>query len=278
MIKINSSFHILLIVVFAIASVNITSYASEANLDRASQAYAKQDYSQAIEIYKSIEASEGVSASLLYNLGNAYAKSGDYGHAMVSYLNALKLDPSNKQLRNNIEFIASKVYDNNKAEIKNSKLSVDPDNDSFFTSVKRFLARDVASNTWAIWGLIFFILFLTSVSLYIFCENVLLRKIGFFSGLATLFLTIVMVLFSFYSANVVNADNEGVIIAHKVKLHSDPSIASKEMKVSLTRGTVMDVLDQYPSESANPQWYKVRLNSDFIGWVSSTDFLLAELD
>lgn len=249
--------------------------ASAQSVADADSAYSQGDYSRAILLYDSIARQKGVSSELLYNLGNAYARGGDYGNAMVSYLRALRIDPSNSLAKANVKYIESKVSENNRAELKGKKLSLDPDAPSFFSSIRNFIVRDHLSDSWAVWAAIFFILFVACLAAYIYFADVLIRKIGFFGGLSTLFLSIVMVLFSLMAASY--HSNEGVILSPKVKLLSEASASAKEMPVPLTRGTRLSILDsQAKEEGKAPEWYKVRLNSDFVGWISAGDFLPVE--
>ncbi|MGM9817083.1 MAG: tetratricopeptide repeat protein, partial [Lepagella sp.] len=168
--------------------------ASAQSVADADSAYSQGDYSRAILLYDSIARQKGVSSELLYNLGNAYARGGDYGNAMVSYLRALRIDPSNSRAKANVKYIESKVSENNRAELKGKKLSLDPDAPSFFSSIRNFIVRDHLSDSWAVWAAIFFILFVACLAAYIYFRDVLIRKIGFFGGLSTLLLSIVMVL------------------------------------------------------------------------------------
>lgn len=66
--------------------------------------YEKRDYSSAIRMYEAV-LNDGVeSATLYYNLGNAYFKSGDRGRAVLNYLRAKRLDPADEDLNHNLEF------------------------------------------------------------------------------------------------------------------------------------------------------------------------------
>lgn len=250
----------------------LTAYmAAAARVSEADSAYAAENYSGAVRIYNEVIAEKGESSELLYNLGNAYSKGGDYGHAMASYLRALRLDPSNSQAWNNVEYIDSKVLDANKNELKGKKYSLDSESPTFFTSVKNYIARDHASDTWAVWSAVCFVLFILSVALYAFSRQVIARKIGFFGGFVFLGISAISIVFAFMSASY--ASDEGVVTTAKVKLHSEASLSSKEGPVNLTRGTRMKILDVFPADSENPTWYKVRLNSDFVGWLSADDFI-----
>lgn len=248
---------------------NITS-----ELAFADSAYNKGDYDKAAEAYNKVISSEGESSELLYNLGNAYARGGDYGNAMVRYLRALRLNPNNLAAQQNVEYIEQKVSDANKSEIKSKKLSVERDSLSFFSYVKKFIEADHLSDTWAFWAAGFFLLFIVCVALYVFQSVVNIRKIGFFGGCTFFVLTIIFLIFSFMAANYTS--NEGVITSPKVKLRTEPSISSPESPVFLTRGTILTVLDKTSSNDSNLNWYKVRLNSDFVGWINASDFTMVE--
>ena len=66
--------------------------------------FEQRDYESAIRLYESIIADGAESADVYYNLGNAYFKSGDLGHAVLNYLRARRLDPSDEDINHNLEF------------------------------------------------------------------------------------------------------------------------------------------------------------------------------
>lgn len=269
----NSFRHIFLILlVFAFSSVISVPMAkgAEASLANADSAYRQGDYSRAIELYNEVRAKDGASPELLFNLGNAYSRGGDYGHALLSYLRAQRLDPSNKKVKQNIDYIRYKVSEANKSELRGKKYSLDAEPLPFFSNVKKYIAANHTSNFWAAWGAVTFVIFVIAIATYVFTSNVLLRKIGFFGGFICLGLSVITLIFAFMAGSYKSDD--GVIIEPKVKLHTEASLASKESPVALTRGTCMKILDSYPADEKNPQWYKVKLNSDFIGWIQSSDF------
>lgn len=240
------------------------------NIEEADSAYLKGDYAQAVEYYKKVVDTDGLSSALCYDLGNAYAKGGDYGHALVNFIRALRLDPSNAQAKSNVAYVESKVYDSNRSELKGKKLSIDPDGNTFFSSVRLFICRDHLSNTWAVWAVSAFVIFVLCLALYIFSKKVIARKIGFFGGFVCLGISLITLVFAFMAA--AYKSDEGVIIGGKVRLMSEASVNSKENPVALTRGTRVTILDTFPADSSSPEWYKVRLNSDFVGWVATPDF------
>lgn len=188
------------IFIFALfAAFETAAYA--ADVSAADSAYSKGNYAEAVKLYSSVAESEGMSSELLYNLGNAYAKSGDYGHALVNFLRALRLDPSNAAAADNVKYIESKVAESNRTELKGKKLSIEPESQTFFSSVNSFICRDHLSDTWGMWAVVLFILFVGCLATYIFTHNVLARKIGFFGGIVFLGLSAVTLSFSFMAAS-----------------------------------------------------------------------------
>lgn len=239
-------------------------------ISEADSAYSHGEYARAVELYEAVAKDCGMSSQLCYNLGNAYARGGDYGNALINYIRAERLDPSNKFAKENARYIEAKVYDSNRAELKGKKLTVDRDTPSFFSNVKRFIGRDHLSNTWAVWAALAFVLCVACEALYIFTKIVTVRKIGFFGAIICLGISVVTLTFAFVAADY--RTNEGVLTAAKVKLRTEPSASAKELASALTRGTRMSVLDSVSDGHGKTEYYKVRLNSDFIGWVEAGSF------
>ena len=74
---------------------------SEDMLQNAATAYEKGDYGNAIALYNKVCETQGTSAPLLANLGNAYVKAGDYGKARLCYERSIRLNPSDSEVRTN---------------------------------------------------------------------------------------------------------------------------------------------------------------------------------
>lgn len=241
----------------------------------ADSAYANGEYAEAVAAYTGVASSQGVSSGLYYNIGNAYAKGGDYGNALVYYIRALRLDPSNKEAKSNIHYIEAKVNDANRAELKGKKLSVEPESPTFFSSLRAMISREHLSDTWATWAIVSFLMFMVCATLYVFTRKVAVRKIGFFGGIVCLGITLLTLSFAFMAAGY--HTGEGVITGSKVKLRREASLSSQESPAALTRGTRMTVLDSIPTDGKRADWYKVRLNSDYVGWIEASDFKTVDM-
>ena len=238
----------------------------------ADSAYKSGKYGEAAATYESIMQMYGVSASTLYNLGNAYVKSGDLGKARVCYERARKLEPGNKQINNNLMYISSKIEDTNKAMAGKDKDFLTPDAPSFLESVNNAVAVDTSSNSWAILAVMSFIALVAALALYIFSHNVMARKTGFFSSMAFLVFTGIFVSLAFVSASEFNSRKEGVVTSYRVGLQSNPDEGSKANGIQLTQGTKAHVEEETISAEGKVEWYRIRLNSRVEGWIKSSDF------
>src|SRR6266446_10664972 len=65
---------------------------SDAQFAKANQEYADHNFKEAIDGYDQLVRSGQWSANLFYDLGNAYFRVGDFGHAILNYERALALD------------------------------------------------------------------------------------------------------------------------------------------------------------------------------------------
>lgn len=244
--------------------------------EEADSAYKAQDFAKAILLYEEIEKEQGISPELLYNLGNAYYEASDYANAMLCYERAYRLDPSKKEIRENLLYLRTKVEDANRAEQKGKKQKVEEDELTFFQGIHKAIAVEIHSDRWAVWGVVSFFLFLVCIALYIFTKGVITKKIGFFGGFILLGTTIICVVFSCLGASEFNRKEDGIILSYKTALLEEPvekEITTKQNNV-LTRGTKVRVIAEETDAQGNVTWYKVRLNSSYIGWIKADDLAI----
>ena len=76
-----------------IITIFIVSVSFAQTLQSAAEAYSKENYKEAVQIYESLSDSVGVSPELYYNLGNSYYKLKNYPKAVLNYERAILLSP-----------------------------------------------------------------------------------------------------------------------------------------------------------------------------------------
>jgi tetratricopeptide (TPR) repeat protein len=98
---------LLLLAATMAASLNASEIDSAADSEFAAgnKEFAAGRYGQAIERYDGLVRSGKFSASLFYNLGNAWSRNGDLGRAILNYERALALDPHHPEATTNLRIV-----------------------------------------------------------------------------------------------------------------------------------------------------------------------------
>ncbi len=93
--------------------VTIPLFASDvdAKLQAANSLYQQKKYVEAVAAYKSILGTQNESASIYFNMGNAYFKMGQWGYAILYFEKAHKLDPRDEDIRHNLLVAKSRTAD-----------------------------------------------------------------------------------------------------------------------------------------------------------------------
>src|SRR5215469_5260146 len=87
------------LLLFALGVVAAGGATAESAFDEANKLYEQGKYTEAANGYEKILQSGQVSAAVLYNLGNAFFKSGQLGRAIATYRRAQQLAPRDPDLR-----------------------------------------------------------------------------------------------------------------------------------------------------------------------------------
>ncbi len=97
----NWTFAIFFCLVFTIASSAIAQ--TNADFTKANQEYAQGHFKEAISGYEALVRAGQWSANLFYDLGNAYFRTGDFGHAILNYERALALERHHPEATANLQ-------------------------------------------------------------------------------------------------------------------------------------------------------------------------------
>ncbi|MBD5307506.1 MAG: tetratricopeptide repeat protein [Bacteroides sp.] len=237
----------------------------------AEKSYSEGDYTKALTELQNLESHEGSSANLYYDMGNCYVELGDLGNARVYYERARRMDPSSKAIGTNLNYVSSRVDDANKASMQGKRGSVLPDETGFIGNVHTLIAADHTSDYWALFAIMAFLLMLGSIALYLFPSNIAARKVGFFGGALFLFFSVIFIAFSVMAKNEASRHDYGVITEYKTELLTEPQNSSKPSSSPLTQGTKVRIIGEEADVEGNVSWYKVRLNSDYQGWLPADE-------
>ncbi|MBW2205064.1 MAG: tetratricopeptide repeat protein [Deltaproteobacteria bacterium] len=85
-----------------VSLTNAWAVKGEDKFDLGNEAYAEGKYDEALSFYTRVIKQKGYSASLLYNMGNAYYQKKAVAQAILHYERALYLDPRNADIQANL--------------------------------------------------------------------------------------------------------------------------------------------------------------------------------
>lgn len=141
--------------------------------------YAEGNYAEAIVQYEQI-LTEQQAPEVYYNLGNAYFKQGELAQSILAYERALRLKPSYKDAKHNLQFAQSRIIDNIE------------DTHSFFLSNWIKVVRNALSQrVWTVLSISLFILALVGFFFFAFSQTIWLRKTAFYLSIVALVISVV---------------------------------------------------------------------------------------
>ncbi len=230
-------------------SFSTSAFAQTDVVKHANDLYSKGDYKAAAEEYENIIAAKSVAPELYYNLGNAYYKSDEIGHAILNYERSLRLKPNYQDARVNLEMAQQKVVDN--------VVQVPP----FF--VMRWidlLMKLFTSNQWYVVSVIFLILMIVASLVFVFGYSVAHRKTSFYIAVVLLCLTVLTMFFAGIRKNQMVHHTDAIIMSGAVIVKGSPDKSGTDL-FQLHEGTKVKV------KSSLGKWTEIVLGNGNIGWV-----------
>ena len=227
--------------------------AQESTLKEAEEAYAKENYTQAIELYESVLKSYGESAMVYYNLGNAYYKAGKVAPAILNYERALLLNPGDSDTRFNLQVARQKTVD-----------KIEPIGEFFLTRWIGTVEDVYSADGWAKWGVASFVLFIGCLVLFFFSKWIRLKKIGFFAGICFLLISLVANLFADSQQDKLLHRADAIVFASTVTVKSSPDASGTDLFI-LHEGTKVTI------KSTLGEWSEIQLEDGNVGWMPSKE-------
>ena len=213
--------------------------------------YQKGNYQQAIRDYEEI-LKNGESAEIYFNLGNAYYRTDNITKAVLNYERARLLSPGDDDINFNLQFARSKTID-----------KITPQSEMFFVTWYKSLVNFTSVDNWAKTGILCIVMALLLVLLYLFGPQLMLRKIGFFAGLAFFVIFLLSNLFAFQQKQALDNRTGAIIISPSVNIKKTPAKNSADQFV-LHEGTRVDIIDKGMTD-----WRCIRVGDGREGWIET---------
>lgn len=215
-------------------------------------AYKQGSYQQAIKDYKELLRG-GASASLYYNLGNAYYRSDSITKAILSYERALKLSPGDNDIRFNLQFANSKTID-----------KVAPNDEVLFVTWYKSVVNYMGVDRWATLSIISIILCLSLFATFLFNHKVIVRKTCFYASTVFLAVFVLSTLFAYQQKQGIKDESGAVVIAPVVTIKNTPS-SNGTNKFVIHEGTHVNVVDDSLRD-----WKEITLDDGRGGWIQAS--------
>lgn len=217
-------------------------------------AYSAGDFQTAVQDWEGVRATGLMSRELYYNLGNAYFKTGEMGPAILWYERALRLDPSDPDVRYNLEYARNLTQD-----------KIDEVPEIFFEQWGHALCYLLPSNTWAVLAVVFFGLTVALVLLFLLGRTAGQRRLGFFCAIATFILAFLGWDFAQWQRTEARRQDLAIVMRPVVSVKSSPSADSAKDLFILHEGTRVKILDNVGGFS------NVELADGRQGWLPAGD-------
>ena len=242
---------ILLVLVFFSSSFCLCQEV-ERQFEEANQLYRIGEYEKAATAYEQILKNGYETASLYYNLGNAYFKANNLPAAILNYERAHRIAPSDDDISYNLRLSNLRVAD-----------KIEPVPKLFFVEWWQALTNAYSSDIWAMILVGCLWLVLATVCSVVVAHSQTLRRI--LSTLALLGITVFILstIGTVQRSRIESAENVAILFQASSYVKSSPDDRSTDLFV-LHEGVKVEILDTVES------WKKIRLVDGKVGWIPSS--------
>ncbi|HLP73319.1 MAG TPA: SH3 domain-containing protein [Bacteroidales bacterium] len=243
------SSYVLVILLFTVFLINVRAQEAGEKFSQGVAEYSTGNYKEALQLWLDLYNSGYRSASLDYNIGNAYFKMNEIPNSILFYERAYLLKPSDENINYNLEIARSRTID---------KFKAIPE--LFFVKWFDFISLSLNGNTWSIISIVAFVLCLAFLSIYIYSTGYRTKVTGFWIALIMFFLSIIAISFSWQNRTLVNDSHKAIIVAPQVSGKSSPDNSGTDLFV-IHEGTKVTIGEEVGG------WYEIVLSDGNKGWV-----------
>jgi tetratricopeptide (TPR) repeat protein len=226
---------------------------AQETVQQANEAYTKGDFDQAITLYQKAIEENGVSADAYYNIGNSYYRINKIAPAILNYERALLLSPGDKDARFNLEIAKLKTVD-----------KIEPIGEFFLTDWFLAVQNVYSTNQWGRIALTGFILFIGSLILFFFTRKVVVKKMGFYSGIVLLVLVVLANIFAYSQKKKLTDRKTAIVFAATVNIKSSPDNSGTDLFI-LHEGAKVEIKNQLGN------WKEIETADGNVGWIKSEE-------
>jgi len=241
-----------LMIFFIVSTLSLKAQAPVSPLfEEGNTAYNNGDFFKAVTLYEQTLLTGKHSASLYFNLGNAYYRLNKVAESIYNYEKARQLDPENEDFKVNSAFAQNMTID-----------AIEPLPESQLSQVQNSLYALASASIWSKIVVLFVWLFAIFFSIYLLNKTIKLKRLFFVLSLFSLILFLSSFTIKFFA----NAEQENkkyaIIFSNEINIWSEPNLRA-EIQFTLHEGTKVELLDSLD------EWEKIRIANGSEGWIKN---------
>lgn len=244
----------LLIIIFLFFAVAAKADDNLLLMEQANAYYNEGEYHAAIEVYEAVLENGFESASLYYNLGNAYFKINNIAAAILHFERAKKIAPFDKDIQFNLEIANSRIVD-----------KIEPVPEIFIYRWWDQLISLQSLEKWAWISVFSFSVLLLMVLVFLLSKTVWLKKATFWLGIVFVVVFAVTVTIANQRYKAFKQQNEGIVFTPTLTVKSSPRENSTDIFV-IHEGAKVYITNNIGD------WYEIRIADGSKGWIRENDF------
>ncbi|MFI5171278.1 MAG: tetratricopeptide repeat protein [Chitinophagales bacterium] len=219
----------------------------------ASVMYEKGDYKNAIEIYDQLLEKNGESAEIYYDLGNCYYKIDHLGNAVLNYERALLLDPSDDDIKYNLQLTNLRIRD-----------KIDPVSEPVLLVWWRNFIKLLSVHIWAFLTILFLWIALAGFILYRYANKINQQRAGFYIFAFSIIIFLITAIAA-YSKNDYDSNYRfAVVMAPSSIVKSEPNESSTNLFL-IHEGLKIRLIDYEEG------WNEIKMPDGNVGWVKEAE-------
>lgn len=225
---------------------------AEGLYSEANKLIAEGNIDEGISKYREIEEMGLSSTGLYFNLGTSYLNVDNISYAVLYLEKAHKSDPSNNDIKHNLEIARSRI-DSDLVEVP----------DFILLRIWRGISSTFTPFLWFIFQIIFGVAFVFGIYTWKLRDSSRVKLKGFALALGSLILLLFSISAGFTADKMVN-ESDSAILMKAVALKSGADDRSDTL-ASLSQGVKLKINDKIGD------WYKVQLINKEEGWIKVSD-------
>lgn len=242
-------------IILLIAGCSLQAQTPKELMQQGNDAYAKSNFTAAINAYNAVLNAGFNSADLYYNLGNAYYRLDEFGLAILNYERALALKPNFRDARQNLELANSKTED---------EISVLPE--FFAVRWAHAVVSWLSPAGWLILTLIILAIVCGLTVVFILSQEYHWRKTALIAGIVFILLLIISIACA-ANSNRGQRHNKAIVTSPMIVVKSSPESTSID-KLILHEGTKVAI------DETLGDWHKIHIADGNTGWVEDGEITI----